>query len=385
MKAVCGGDANTGVITQPYRVAGTPNYPGAKKRAGGRTVVTTHVVKSGGPVWTREQLFAAFPPLPQTQASVPTGRTGIVDGGVEAMVAERGNDRSGRVFDAVKTARAAGMTPDDLEDLMRRHPEGCAAKYLAPTDRLHKEIERAWNKLKDRGAAEPTYADNAATDAKAGRAQLKRLIGTTLTAEGPVVDALAASTGIGKTRLAAGVIAEHPVEQTNVYTVPTHKLGEDIADQFRGYGLTAEVYRSRERNDKDGKPMCDDLEAVELAHRAGQNIGAACCKGKTPGGKEARCPHYDSCGYQRQKRQTPDVWLAAHQMLFHEQAAFGDVDRLIVDESFWQAGTYGNDPERHGLTLDEIERLPLTWRLPPHSNHIAINCCAPYGLRKTAE
>jgi hypothetical protein len=40
MKARCGGDANTGVITQPYRVAGTPNYPSAKKR--GRATGRAH-------------------------------------------------------------------------------------------------------------------------------------------------------------------------------------------------------------------------------------------------------------------------------------------------------------------------------------------------------
>ena len=134
------------VITQPYWVAGTPNYPNKIKRARDRTVTPTRILKSGGPVWTHAQLLAAFPALAKQENadglrnSAPPG--GHVDAGIEEIVAEPGDDRSRRFFDAVKAARTAGMTPDDLEDLMRKHPNGCAAKYLEPNDRLRKEINK---------------------------------------------------------------------------------------------------------------------------------------------------------------------------------------------------------------------------------------------------
>jgi hypothetical protein len=54
-------DADTGVITQPYRVAGTPNYPDAKKAARGRTIVPTRIVEITGKTWTASELAAAFP------------------------------------------------------------------------------------------------------------------------------------------------------------------------------------------------------------------------------------------------------------------------------------------------------------------------------------
>lgn len=87
IRATVGGDADTGVITQPFRVAGTPNYPGAAKRARGRVVTATTILKSGGPVWSKDLLLAAFPPPPvQQRTSVPSGRSGVVDPDVEAIV-----------------------------------------------------------------------------------------------------------------------------------------------------------------------------------------------------------------------------------------------------------------------------------------------------------
>jgi hypothetical protein len=55
-----GADHDTGVITQPYRIPGTPNYPDAKKRARGRIVVPTKLICVSDKLWTPDEIEAAF-------------------------------------------------------------------------------------------------------------------------------------------------------------------------------------------------------------------------------------------------------------------------------------------------------------------------------------
>ena len=371
MRAATGGDSNTGSITQPYRVAGTPNYPNPKKRQRGRVVAATHIAKSGGPVWTREQLIAAFPPVAAQQANdIPTGLTGIVDDGVEELVAERSKKRGTQLFIACIAARAVGMTPDDLEALMRQHPHGCASKFLKPQDRLRKEIVRAWGKIDQRATVEPTYLDNARTSVEEARAELEQLIEQFFEPRKWWEDAceiqrqyaVQATTGIGKTQTAARVIARRVrsgLLATPVgYAVPTHRLGEDIAEQFRAHGITAEVWRGRKAciSGKSGPTMCDELGVVKIAEDMGAVIESACCKGKDPNGKPVMCPFYQGCAYQGQKSKEPDVWVFAHQMLFQQNKTLKGMSVLFVDESFRDAGM--SKPVK-GLTLDEIKNGPL--------------------------
>jgi hypothetical protein len=217
-----------------------------------------------------------------------------------------------------------------------------------------------------RAEAEPTYVEDPTTGAEDARTALERLMETFLKYELNwweqygglrVVHAVKASTGIGKTRIAARAIARHiKSDQPQVlYAVPTHRLGEDVADLFRAEGLSAEVWRGRKALGKDGKPMCLDLGAVKIAEDLGVNIEDACCRGKDPAGRTVTCQYYETCAYQKQKTRTPDVWLVAHQMLFQANATLGDMSVVFIDESFWEAGT--SKPVR-GLTLDEIEDAP---------------------------
>jgi len=234
---------------------------------------------------------------------------------------------------------------------------------------------------------EPTYGDDAATSAASARAELEQLIEAFLEYQPNVwekyvkvaphlhepnawekyarkarcVHAVQATTGVGKTRIAARVIARRiktgrltgPVG----YSVPTHRLGEDIADLFRAEGITAEVWRGRKAHvsGKDGPTMCDDLAAVKIAEDMGAVIERACCRGKDPAGKIVTCPHYHTCAYQAQKARKPDVWIFAHQMLFRKNRTLDDISALFIDESFRDAGT--TKPVK-GLTIDEIEAAP---------------------------
>ena len=132
-----------------------PARPTTPARLSKRVVGASHplIISSNQKVWTREQLFAAFPPTSQTQLVLKSPKA----------AAASATERSKTSFaNPARTGRAGSMTfregsgtswndAGDLEDVMRRHPNGCAAKYLTPTDRLRKEIERSWGKLGARG------------------------------------------------------------------------------------------------------------------------------------------------------------------------------------------------------------------------------------------
>lgn len=177
----------------------------------------------------------------------------------------------------------------------------------------------------------------------------------------PCVHAIRVATGVGKTRIAARLIAETVLGRKAegrpmrpfLYAVPTHRLGEDIAGLFRQHGISARVFRGRAAQDpgRPGRTMCDDMEAVKVALDLGAPVSTSCCKGKRPGGATATCRFYESCAYQQQTKDRPDVWVVAHQLLFSPQAALGDVGGVFIDESFWQAGIWVT---RRPLTLDEI-------------------------------
>jgi hypothetical protein len=60
IRKATGADHCTGNIVQPYRVAGTPNFPDEKKRARGRVVVPTRLVSTSDRLWSKDELIAVF-------------------------------------------------------------------------------------------------------------------------------------------------------------------------------------------------------------------------------------------------------------------------------------------------------------------------------------
>lgn len=388
IRAQSGADADSGVITQPYRVAGTPNYPGKTKVARGRVASQTGIISLNGKVWSADELRAAFPAAKKrktrTAAAGETGPSGRTSATVDAIAAETdAPDRSERFFEAIQAGHAEGLTPSDIEEVMRRHPEGCAGKYLEPYDRLRREIDRAWEKVSEkaedirRAAENPAYEDvsgpvleaRAAVEAAVLRF-LEAAYAYRLSEEEdaePPVHALAVTTGVGKTWATAKAIAQYVLSRRGtvrtpkaiLYAVPTHRLGTEIERLFAAHGLEARVFRGRQAPDpsRPGQTMCDDIEAVEIASNLGEPIESSCCKLKEGVAVLHQCQFYNSCSYQAQKEGRPDVWIVAHQMLYRAQSAFGDIELVVIDEGFWQSGL--RIPKR-GLTLNEIEApLPL--------------------------
>jgi hypothetical protein len=164
VRKATGADHCTGVVTQPYRVAGTVNYPDSKKIARGRITVSTRLVSVTDKTWTANELIAAFTiDGAQTAATQPRRKAaGALNKGAphpstprrkaiaKAKIAAKVDsttDRSAAFQSAVNAAHAAGMTPDQVEAEMRGHPDGPQQKYLEGTDRLKEEIARSLEKV----------------------------------------------------------------------------------------------------------------------------------------------------------------------------------------------------------------------------------------------
>jgi hypothetical protein len=56
LRAATGADTDTGVVTQPYRLAGTTNYPDVKKLARGRVAGSTRISSNVGTLWSADKL-----------------------------------------------------------------------------------------------------------------------------------------------------------------------------------------------------------------------------------------------------------------------------------------------------------------------------------------
>jgi hypothetical protein len=148
-------DQDTGVITQCYRVAGTPNYPSAAKQARGRiTVEPTRIFEYTGRLWDPDELLEVFTPATSAAASAAPPSPGptdeatlpddllkdIRDGGVGT-----GNDktRSALFQSVISQLKRRNWSIDAIVELLEKYPNGIAAKYKK---RLRKEVGRSYNK-----------------------------------------------------------------------------------------------------------------------------------------------------------------------------------------------------------------------------------------------
>ncbi len=160
-----GGDHCSGNPTQPYRIPGTPNFPGKKKIARGRIVGPTQIQTISGKTYTAAELRAAFsanPPPTQPTLPLEPRPTSKTDTAVHRpaycrsraralLAAESGSDRSAQFMAAVSYAAMGGINAEDFEAMARQHLNGCTSKYLEGGDRLHQEVDRCYAKL---GAAD---------------------------------------------------------------------------------------------------------------------------------------------------------------------------------------------------------------------------------------
>lgn len=201
-------------------------------------------------------------------------------------------------------------------------------------------------------------------------------VANTIKHVGNGVRLLVAPTGSRKStamRAAAVAYVTAHRDQSVVILVPRHRLGDEqvkaLVEQHSGAAFTAAVWRGRHRDDPETpdaerpgkfKPMCWRSEEAKELEAALVSVDKLCKRGR--GARAVRCPHFESCGYQRQKRVKANIWLAPHEMLIHQMPkAFGKVGRVMIDESPIGAVMFGtNVGDEATLELDAL-------RIPPRS------------------
>ena len=150
-------DHDTGNVVQPYRVAGTANYPNKKKRERGRITVQTQL-KGFNPqaLWTPEDIERAFqlPEPPNNdggtgggnvdEASIPADTMRVIREGLGTSASKR--DRSQTFWNVMIALKQLSFTVDSVVNLLEHYPNGIANKYEG---RLRQEVERVYSKLRE--------------------------------------------------------------------------------------------------------------------------------------------------------------------------------------------------------------------------------------------
>jgi Family of unknown function (DUF5906)/RepB DNA-primase from phage plasmid len=159
IRASAGADRDTGTVTQPYRVAGTVNYPSLEKQKRGRTTTPTRLVNLTDRLWTPDELIEAFP-LPGSkngggdddgggggqhhgsfnESAIPAELMTLIHKGVGEP------HRSKQFFRAVAWLKRIGWAIDGITMLLERYPNGIAAKYEG---RIGAEVERVYDKIEE--------------------------------------------------------------------------------------------------------------------------------------------------------------------------------------------------------------------------------------------
>jgi hypothetical protein len=155
IRASAGADQDTGVITQCYRVAGTPNFPSAAKQARGRiTVEATRIAEQTGRLWDPDELLTAFSTAAPASTSAPTSTPADAESTLPAellkSIREGGvgktddKSRSALFQSVVDQLKRRHWMIDDIVALFEKYPNGVGAKY--GKKRLRKEVARSYGK-----------------------------------------------------------------------------------------------------------------------------------------------------------------------------------------------------------------------------------------------
>jgi hypothetical protein len=170
IRASSGTDQDTGVITQCYRVAGTPNFPSTAKRARGRvSIEPTKIYEHSGRLWEPDELLAAFTtPAASQQSTGQDGDEATLPDDLLQVIRRGGgknDDRSALFHGVIGQLKRRHWTIDAIVALLEKYPDGIAKKYAK---RLRKEVERSYNKVGNSGVTPPTAGTGAGATAGAG-------------------------------------------------------------------------------------------------------------------------------------------------------------------------------------------------------------------------
>jgi hypothetical protein len=170
----------------------------------------------------------------------------------------------------------------------------------------------------------------------------------------PPVHGIEAGTGIGKSfemRNRLPELIEHlDPGHCILIVVPDHKLSAEMATEIASMGISVAIYRGLSAIDPDAPEfkMCRIARQAEEFRRGGGKLSKLC----------EGCPHASDCGHQRQLGLDAQVWIGAHNLLFHpRKMPIPPVDYVIVDESPINAGLAGfSRSDMLAVTSTELRR-----------------------------
>lgn len=146
-----------------------------------------------------------------------------------------------------------------------------------------------------------------------------------------------APAGLGKTKAV--------IEQIKTSTgfveiyVPTRALALELVKDFQLSSSTtyAAVIEGRSQPDANGQPLCSKSVLAEQLGQAGLPVYSTLCR-TSYGNKAVYCPHYSTCGYNRQFRGINlRIYPHAYLPLERSRLDANHPDIAIIDESFFQA------------------------------------------------
>ena len=152
-------------------------------------------------------------------------------------------------------------------------------------------------------------------------------------------------------RVAVMYVRAHP-DKTVVILMPRHQLGKEqldlLAEEHPDGNYTAAVWRGRQAWDPDigdgfEERMCRRADEAKSVEDNMLDVERHLCK-QGRGKKAVKCPFFDVCAYQRQKRTEANIIFAAHEVMVHKKPkAFGDIGLILIDESPLDAFMFGVD------------------------------------------
>ena len=155
---LAGGDSATGKPDQPYRVAGTPNYPDRRKRERDRGVCQTRILDASGAVYSASAISSAYPHA--NGAGKETAEDGDAELSVEGLLAlldpklrdditrapEQGDDRSSHAFGVMSRLILNGFSDAAIHTIFTAHPGAIGQRYVRDGKDLGADIARARRK-----------------------------------------------------------------------------------------------------------------------------------------------------------------------------------------------------------------------------------------------
>lgn len=245
----------------------------------------------------------------------------------------------------IEAADPGGRAEVEIEKYANTDNLRARIQWVVDREEMKQATRRAEAKAAD--AVDPTFPSKAVTLGEGHRlaaAAVDRFTEGLRRGETPET-LLQVTVGAGKSEAAvraAGAILKAPHEGGRegslYYLVPRHDLGDEIAERLRSANPEHSVatWRGMKAADpaRPGKEMCLDVELIEAAQNAGMEATTPC----------PACPLRNECSYQRQKEQTADIWVGAHNLAF--QAKPGGLPQaaaLVIDEGFGSVALVGAD------------------------------------------